>query len=53
MILGARGATENYRLGNSDKTRTNQTIEPKMFVVYHEAAADPEYIIQFTIEILP
>ena len=59
----ARVATGNYRLGNSDMTRTNlgegihstvnNSTEPKIFVVYHDAAAYPEYIIQFTTDILP
>lgn len=57
MIM-AKVATGRYRLGNSDKTRKNlgeeyhstvdNTTEPNIYVVYHDAAAYPEYVIKFT-----
>ena len=57
MIM-AKVATGNYRLGNSDVTRKNlgdrihstvdSTSNPTIFVVYHDAAAYPEYVIKFS-----
>ena len=58
MIL-AKVATGNYRLGDRETERkilpsnihstVNNMANPTIFVVYHDAAAYPAYVIKFTI----
>ena len=57
MIM-AKVATGNYRVGDKHVTRANlgervhstvnNTSNPSIFVVYHDAAAYPEYVIKFS-----